>query len=174
MTEMKQRTERERIECEKMKEAMGNWIASNNFTLFGTATYLHPINVDVQKAHRDAAYFTRLLSREILGKHTVDRQNTYLPMMMFVERGKYRDNTHLHFFTKGYTLKQTKQIITLADKIWKERIDYSLDVLIKDEREAQRRTYTMKEQLAYDDEIICPKACFLPPTSPQRQFVQGL
>ena len=71
---MKQRTEKERIECEKMKEAMGNWIASNNFTLFRTATYLHPINVYVQKANRDAAYFTRLLSREILGKHKVDRQ----------------------------------------------------------------------------------------------------
>jgi hypothetical protein len=171
---MRQRTERERLECEKMKEAMGKWIAENNFTLFGTATYVHPINVKIEKAHRDAAHFARILSREILGKHLVDRQNTYLPMMMFVERGKQRDNTHLHFFTKGYTLKHTKQIITLADKIWKKRIDYSLDVLIKDEHEAQRRTYTMKEQLALDDDIISPKACFLPTNPQYRHIVQGL
>jgi len=171
---MRQRTERERFECEKLKEAMGKWIAEHNFTLFGTATYVNPINIKVEKAHRDAAHFARLLSRNILGKHLVDRQNTYLPMMMFVERGKYRDNTHLHFFTKGYSLKHTKQIITLANDIWKKNIDFSLDVLIKDEREAQRRTYTMKEQLAYDDEIICPKACFVPPTSLQRHFIQGL
>ena len=81
------------------------------------------------------------------------------------ERGRNRDNTHLHFFTKSYSLKHTKQIITYANDIWKSKIDYALDVVIKDEYEAQRRTYTMKEQLALDDEILCPKACFLPKLS---------
>lgn len=158
-------SDRERRECDKLKEAMGDWIASNNFTLFGTATYIHPTNVRIEKAHRDASHYVRLLSRRILGKHLVDRKNIYLPMMMFVERGRNRDNTHLHFFTKGYTLKHTKQIITYANEIWQSKIDYALDVVIKDEYEAQRRTYTMKEQLALDDEILCPKACFLPKLS---------
>lgn len=152
----------QKLECERIKKAVGEWIAMNDFSLFGTATYIHPQNVRLDKAHKDAAYFARLLSRRILGKHKVDRQNIYLPMMMFVERGKNRDNTHLHFFTKGYTLTQTKKIIVLANSLWKYKITNALDVVIKDEREAQRRTYTMKEQLALDDEILSPQACYLP------------
>ena len=154
-------SDRERRECDKLKEAMGDWIASNNFTLFGTATYIHPTNVRIEKAHRDASHYVRLLSRKILGKHLVDRKNIYLPMMIFVERGRNRDNTHLHFFTKGYTLTHTKQIVVHANCLWQQKINNALDVVIKDEREAQRRTYTMKEQLALDDEILSPQACYL-------------
>jgi hypothetical protein len=156
------KTSYEREVCEQMKKAVGEWVASEHFTLFGTATYVHAHRVRVEKAHKDASHFARLLSRKVLGKHTVDRQGIYLPMLTFVEQGTNRDNTHIHFFTKGYTLKQTKGIIYNANRIWRTNIDCSLDVVIKDEHEAQRRTYTMKEQLAFDDEIISPKACFLP------------
>jgi len=145
-----------------MKDAVGEWITTQRFPLFGTATYRHPHHIRVEKAHRDASHFTRLLSRKVLGKHTVDRQGKYLTTMMFVEQGKDRNNTHIHFFIKGYTLKHTKVIIYNANRIWKSKIDNALDVMILDEREAERRTYTMKEQLALDDEIISPKACFLP------------
>ena len=150
-----------KLECERIKNAVGEWVAMNKFSLFGTATYKHPQNVRLDKAHKDAAHFARLLSRRVLGKHTVDRQHIYLPMMMFVERGKNRDNTHLHFFTKGYTLTHTKQIVVHANCLWQQKITNALDVVIKDEREAQRRTYTMKEQLALDDEILSPQACYL-------------
>ena len=154
--------QRQKLECERLKNAVGEWIATNDFTLFGTATYTHPWTIRLDKAHKDAAHFARLLSRKILGKHAVDRHNIYLPMMMFVERGKNRDNIHLHFFTKGYTLTHTKQIIFLADVLWKQKITNALDLVIKEEHEAQRRTYTMKEQLALDDEILLPQACYLP------------
>ena len=145
-----------------MKDAVGDWITTQRFPLFGTATYRHPHHIRVEKAHRDASHFTRLLSRKVLGKHTEDRQGKYLTTMMFVEQGKDRNNTHIPFFIKGYTLKHTKGIIYNANHIWKSKIDNALDVLILDEREAEKRTYTMKEQLALDDEIISPKACFLP------------
>ena len=151
-------------QCERIKIEVGEWIAAYDFTLFGTATYIPPQAVRLEKAHKDAAHFARLLSRRILGKHTVDRRKTYLPMMMFVETGRNRDNTHLHFFTKGYTLRHTKQIVVHANTLWRQNIHNALDVVIKDEREAQRRTYTMKEQLALDDEILSPKACYLPST----------
>ena len=145
-----------------MKDAVGEWIATERFPLFGTATYRHPQHIRVEKAHRNASHFTMLLSRKILGKHTLDRQGKYLTTMMFVEQGKDRDNTYIHFFIKGYTLKHTKGIIYNAKCIWKSKIDNALDVLILDEPEAERRTYSMKEQLALDDDIISPKACFLP------------
>ena len=83
-------------------------------------------------------------------------------MMTFIERGKNRDKTHIHFFIKGYSLKQTKGIIYHSNRIWQSKIDRSLDLVIKHELEAQRRTYTMKEQLSYDDEILCPNACYIP------------
>ena len=162
LREMKFKTSYEVETCQSMKDAVGEWITTQRFPLFGTATYRHPHHIRVEKAHRDASHFTRLLSRKVLGKHTVDRQGKYLTTMMFVEQGKDRNKTHIHFFIKGYTLKHTKGIIYNANRIWKSKIDNALDVLILDEREAERRTYTMKEQLALDDEIISPKACFLP------------
>lgn len=162
LIEMKFKTSYEVETCQSMKDAVGEWITTQRFPLFGTATYRHPHHIRVEKAHRDASHFTRLLSRKVLGKHTVDRQGRYLTTMMFVEQGKDRNNTHIHFFIKGYTLKHTKGIIYNANRIWKSKIDNALDVMILDEREAERRTYTMKEQLALDDEIISPKACFLP------------
>jgi hypothetical protein len=156
------KTNYEREYCKRMVEGVGNWIAAENYTLFGTATYIDAMNVRTQKAHKDAPHFARLLSRRVLGKHKVDREGTYLPMMTFIERGKNRDKTHIHFFIKGYTLKQTKGIIYHSNRIWQSKIDCSLDLVIKDELEAQRRTYTMKEQLSYDDEILCPNACYIP------------
>ena len=148
--------------CQRIKDTVGEWIATQHFPLFGTATYRHPHHIRVVKAHRDASHFARLLSRKVLGKHTVDRQGKYLTTLMFVEQGKDRKNTHIHFFIKGYTLNHTKGIIYNANRNWKSKMDNASDVLILDEREAERRTYTMKEQLALDDEIIIPKACFLP------------
>jgi hypothetical protein len=158
---MKFKTTFEKTECEKIREALGEWVAENDFNLFGTATYINAHTITRRKAHTDAAHFMRLLSRKVLGKHKVDREKIYLPALVFVEKGKNRDRTHIHWFTKGYTLKHTKDIIVNADRLWKAKIEKAMDVMILDEVEAQRRTYTIKEQQAFDAEIISPKACYL-------------
>lgn len=153
----------EKEQIELMKRDVASWLSENRFTIFGTLTYRNPQHIRRHKAHRDAAHYMRLLSIKVLGREVVDRQNTYLPSLTFVEQGKQRDNTHIHFFIKGYTLQNEKDISYYSYRIWdRQYIDNANNVVLKAQYEGQRLTYGLKEQHALDDEIISPKACFIP------------
>ena len=150
----------EQVQVRKLKEAIADWIAENDFTIFGTLNYYNAKNIRLNKAHKDAATFMRKLNLTILGKHKVDRLNTYFNSITFVERGRNRDNTHIHFFIKGETLQDEKDISYYAYRIWnKANIINANNVVLKDEAYAQRRSYCLKEQQALDDLILCTNAC---------------
>jgi len=51
---MKFKTSYEIEMCQRIKDAVGEWITTQSFPLFGTATYRHPHHIRVEKAHRDA------------------------------------------------------------------------------------------------------------------------
>ena len=99
---MKFKTSYEIEMCQRIKDTVGECIATQRFPLFGTATYRHPHHIRVVKAHIDASHFARLLSRKVLGKHTVDRQGRYLTTMMFVEQGKDLSLIHISEPTRPY------------------------------------------------------------------------
>ena len=84
----------------QMVEKGKQWVAQGEFWLFGTATYIDGTAVSEDAANKDARYFFNMLDRKILRREDY-RNGIRLKRMAFIETGKTRTNTHIHFFIKG-------------------------------------------------------------------------
>ena len=92
-------TEWQRIAA--IREQGAAWTRQQNFWLFGTCTYVDGTAVSRQQCVRNAQRFFNNLDRSILGRGLY-RENTKLLRLVYVETGRFRVNTHVHFYISGY------------------------------------------------------------------------
>ena len=92
-------TEWQRIAA--IREQGAAWTRQQNFWLFGTCTYVDGSAVTRQQCVRNAQRFFNNLDRSVLGRRLY-RENTRLPRLVYVETGRFRVNTHIHFYISGY------------------------------------------------------------------------
>jgi hypothetical protein len=131
---------------EKIKEQGSRWVAEQRFWLFGTATYFDGADIDIDEATADAKHFFNVLDRQLISKANL-KQGCRLPRLVFIEQGRSRSNTHIHFFIKGNKWQDYRQIFKQAPTCWKEKIQKSHNLIIKDNLGTKqfRSAYCWKE-----------------------------
>ena len=130
----------------RFMEDGGSWVARQQFWLFGTATYKKGIWVSRKKAESNIKYFFNKLDREVICRKDY-REKKRLPRMVFIEKGKTGEETHMHFYIKGRKPSDYKVIKLLCEKIWAEEIHKARDILMLDniEHNNARKYYPWKE-----------------------------
>ena len=127
-------------------EKGSSWIAQQQFWLFGTASYYKGDTISRAEAESDAKHFFNILDRQIISRKDYN-ENRRLKRLVFVETGRTRDNTHIHFYIKGRNLKDYKKIWRLSEEIWSDRIKKGRDLVMCDNivSNYDRKGYTFKE-----------------------------
>jgi len=122
------------------------WVAQQDFWLFGTATYCNGDLVSREKAERDARYFFNMLDRKLL-KRIDYEEGRKLDRLVFIETGRTRSNTHMHFFIKGNDYVSYKQIEELCVNLWDKKIENRHNLKMLDNKTAgnRRNGYCWKE-----------------------------
>jgi hypothetical protein len=147
---------------EELKQQGAQWVRSQNFWLFGTATFKNGAVVAETEAVADAKHFFNMLDRSVLTRKQI-AQGTRLDRLVFLEHGKFGANTHIHFFIKGTELKQYKVIAHSAELLWRERIEKANDLVILDNigLDNTRSEYCWKEVKAHQRDVLLIECCHL-------------
>ena len=156
-------TRRERQRIYNIKEQGAAWTRQQNFWLFGTCTYVDSTAVTRQQCVRNAQRFFNNLDRSVLGRRLY-RDNSRLPRLVYVETGRFRVNTHIHFYISGYAWQHYRRIWETAEELWGEQIDCARDCVVQDNLGAHRVNagYCWKEFDGLSAETLLTECCYLP------------
>ena len=99
-----------------------------------------------EKAEKDASRFFNTLDRKLL-KRIDYNENRRLERLVFVETGKTRTNTHIHFYIKGNDYVGYKQLEEMCEEIWDDKIEkaYEIKRFVKLNAGNKRNAYCWKE-----------------------------
>ena len=155
------RTERQRIG--RIREQGAVWTRQQKFWLFGTCTYVDGTAVTRQQCAQNAQRFFNNLDRSVLGRRLY-RENVKLPRLVYIETGRFRVNTHIHFYISGYALQHYRRIWQAAEKTWREQINAARDCVIQENFGADRvhTECCWKEFDGCAAETLLTKGCYLP------------
>ena len=147
---------------EQLKLEGAEWVRSQNFWLFGTATFKDGSRLTDSDATYEAKHFFDIFDRQIL-KRKETMQGKRLDRLEFLEHGRLGANTHIHFFIKGRHLNQNKAITKYAQIIWQERISKVYILVLKDNigLDDTRSEYWWKETKTYQRDILPTECCHL-------------
>ena len=148
--------------AERLKLDGAKWLRSQNFWLFGTATFKDGSRVTDSDVISDAKHFFNILDRQILNRKE-SMQGKRLDRLVFLEHGRLGANTHIHFFIKGTHLKQYKAIADLSPQIWQQRIKKAHNLVIKDNigLDETRSEYCWKEIKYSQRDVLLTECCHL-------------
>ena len=152
-------------ETKKIIQTQGaQWIAQEQFWLFGTARYYDGTQISREQAERDCRHYFNTVDKHILHRRDYN-EGRRLQRLVFIETGKSRINTHIHFFIKGTHLKQYRHIKQTAEENWKGRIRQASDCLVLDNIELihERKGYCWKEFDSIRSETLYVPCCHLTP-----------
>ena len=145
-----------------IRQQGATWTRQQNFWLFGTCTYVDGTAVTRTQCVRNAQRFFNNLDRSVLGRQLY-RENTRLPRLVYVETGRFRVNTHIHFYISGYTWQHYRRIWQTAEKLWGGQIDGARDCVVQDNLGADRvpTGYCWKEFDGLVAETLLTECCYL-------------
>ena len=146
-----------------IREQGAAWTRQQNFWLFGTCTYVDGTAVTRQQCVRNAQRFFNNLDRSVLGRRLY-RENVKLPRLVYIETGRFRVNTHIHFYISGYALQHYRRIWHTTENTWREQIDGAKDCVVQDNLGADRvhTGYCWKEFDRLSAETLLTECCYLP------------
>ena len=138
------------------------WIMKQKFWLFGTATFFHGENVSFEEATRHGRRFFNALDRRVLPRKQVN-DGRRLQRLVFVERGRTRANTHIHFFVKGFEWSHYHAISEAAEQLWPNMIEHAADIELRDNVDAyaERAGYCWKEVRSDLHDVLMLECCHL-------------
>ena len=136
-----------------LKKAHADWLKEQRFTLFGTLKFVDGEDINVFIAKRRLAYFFNMLDRKVRKAKAVKKRSR-LNRFVYLESGRSRSNLHAHFFIKGSTLKETKDIIVMAHRLWqKVEKAHNIDIKLNEDYVGTSR-YCLKEMDNIDTDIL--------------------
>ena len=147
---------------ERLKLDGAEWVRSQNFWLFGTATFKDGSRINDSDAISDAKHFFNILDRQILERKDTS-QGKRLDRLVFLEYGRLGANAHIHFLIKGTDLRHFKQIYYTAPSIWQSRIKKAHNLIIKDNigLDNRRSEYCWKEVKSLQRDVLLTECCHL-------------
>ena len=146
----------------RIMEQGANWVARQQFWLFGTAKYVDGTEIHESKAHKDIRHYFNTVDKAMLRRQDYD-EGRRLQRLVFIERGRNRVNTHFHFFIKGTHLRQYRTIWQTVEKNWTRHIQGAASIQIQDNIEFiyERKGYCWKEFDDIRSEILYVPCCHL-------------
>ena len=156
-------TRREQYRIGKIKEQGTAWTRKQHFWLFGTCIYLDRTAVNRWQCIENTKRFFNNLDRCVLGRRLY-RENVRLPRLVYVETGRFRVNTHVHFYISGYTWQHYRMIWQAAENTWREQTDGARDCVVQDNLGADRvhAGYCWKKFDGLAAETLLTECCYLP------------
>jgi hypothetical protein len=147
---------------QQIKKYGATWVRRQDFSLFGTATFKNGGKITDTKAIADAKHFFNILDRQILTRKQLSKGDR-LERMVFLEHGRHRTNTHIHFLIKGKCWRDYKIIWSISEEIWQQRIANAHDLLIKDNLglDDTRSEYCWKELALNNQDVLLLECCHL-------------
>ena len=147
---------------ERLKLDGAAWVRSQNFWLFGTATFKDGSRTNDSDTISDAKHFFNILDRQILERKDTS-QGKRLDRLVFLEHGRLGANAHIHFLIKGTDLRHFKQIYYAAPSIWQSRINKAHNLIIKDNigLDNTRSEYCWKEVKSHQRDVLLTECCHL-------------
>ena len=113
----------------KTIEAQAQWQKEQNYTHFGTATFNFINTLNEEKALKTLSYFFNCVDRQIY-KHKGVKEGKRVKRMVYLEKGRSRENLHTHFFYKADTFEEAEQIGEIMKGIWQSKIKEANDIQI--------------------------------------------
>ena len=155
------RTEWQRVGI--IREQGAAWTRQQNFWLFGTCTYVDGSAVTRTQCVRNAQRFFNNSDRSVLGRQLY-RETTRLLRLVYLETGRFRVNTHIHFYISGYAWQHYRMIWQTTQKTWREQVDGARDCVVQDNLGADRvpAGYCWKEFDGLEAETLLTECCYLP------------
>jgi hypothetical protein len=149
---------------QRIKIVGAHWIAQQKFWLFGTARYYDGTQVNREQTEQDCRHYFNTIDKQILRRRDYN-EGTRLQRLVFIETGRNRVNTHIHFFIKGTHLKQYRHIKQIAEENWNRRIRQARDCVVLDNIEFihERKGYCWKEFDSIRSETLFLPCCHLTP-----------
>jgi len=149
---------------QRLKAEGAKWIAQQKFWLFGTARYYDGTQVGREQAERDCRHYFNTVDKQILRRRDYN-EGTRLQRLVFIETGRNRVNTHIHFFIKGTHLKQYRHIKQIAEGNWSRHIKQASDCVVLDNIDLihERKGYCWKEFDSIRSEALYLPCCHLTP-----------
>ena len=146
----------------KIREDGRLWVMQQRFWLFGTALYNDGSVIDAETATRNARRFFNALDRFVLTRKEL-ANGTRLSHLVFLETGRQRANTHIHFYIKGNHWTHYQTLYRHADRLWQRHIDSSNDLRITDNivLNADRAGYCWKELRQHNTDVLLVDCCHL-------------
>jgi len=135
----------------------GKWVGELQFWLFGTATYYDGTMISREKAEKDTRYFFNMLDRKLV-KRIDYIENRKLDRLVFIEKGRTRTNTHIHFFIKGNDYVSYRELEEKCIELWNEKIQKRYDIKMLDNLYAgnRRNEYCLKEMTNLNANVFYP------------------
>lgn len=148
---------------ERIKAAGARWVAQQQFWLFGTARYYDGTTINRHTAERDCRHYFNTIDRQLLSRRDYNA-NRRLHRLVFIETGKTRTNTHVHFFIKGTNLAQYRHIKAACETNWRQHISAASDCVVLDNITLahERSGYCWKEYSSLHSETLYAQCCHLP------------
>lgn len=147
---------------QKIKAQGAVWVAQQQFWLFGTAIYYDGTNIGRREAERDCRHYFNTIDKQLLTRREYNAGNR-LQRLVFIETGRERCNTHIHFFIKGTHLKQYRHIKHTAEQNWCRHIHKASDCEVLDNigLTHERKGYGWKEFDSLDSEVLYTQCCHI-------------
>ena len=138
------------------------WIGQQQFTFFGTATYYDGAAISRDEAVKDAKHFFNMLDRRVLKREDYNN-NVRLNRLVFVETGRTRTNTHIHFYIKGNDDATEWHIKEICEHLWANKITKGYNLLLKDNKGTgnRRNGYCLKEMGNLNADALLVDCCYL-------------
>lgn len=147
---------------EQIKAQGARWVAQQQFWLFGTARYYDGTHVHRTEAERDCRHYFNTIDRQILARRDYNAGRR-LQRLVFIETGRNRVNTHIHFFIKGTHLSQYRHIRQACEQNWQKHIAKARDCVVLDNIDCiqERKGYCWKEFDSIRSETLYVACCHL-------------
>ena len=133
-------------------KATAEWQREQNYTHFATATFEYGNNFSEEQVLKTLRYFFNAIDRTIY-THKGINKGKRVERMVYLERGRGRDNLHIHFFFKGTDDKEAELISQIATELWQNKIHKSHSIkILPNTSKDNRNGYGMKEHYFADDD----------------------
>ena len=108
------------------------------------------------------SYFFNCVDRKIYS-HKDIKEGKRVKRMVYLEKGRSRQNLHTHFFYKADTFEEAEKIASIMKYIWHKKIYEAKDIQIIDNTKTtdNRHAYAMKEHYKIDDDIYIYCSLFI-------------
>lgn len=137
--------------------SMAEWQRAQEYTHFATATFKYGSNLSEDHVRKTLRYFFNSIDRRLY-KHKGTISGKRFERMVYLERGRGRDNLHTHFFYKAETELQATNIAHIATDIWLNKIYKSESIyVLPNSKNDNRDAYAMKEYYFPDDDNYIPE-----------------